>query len=140
MITATPGDGSGLPVGAYQFLGLRPGTYTIAEAGAAGFQPVGASVGIPGNGVATSRQIASIRLGPGVQAGGSNFGETKSAAIFAATVTVQRLRPTVLTLTFTGDVNPSGALDPGSYTLVRLRGGRKPVRIAIRRVLYDAAT
>jgi hypothetical protein len=139
-VTAMPGDGSGLPVGAYQFPGLLPGTYKITEGGAAGFQPVGASVGIAGNGVISAQQIASIGLGPGSQAGGYNFGEKKPAVTFAAAVPVGSPQPPLLILTFTGDVAASAAANPASYTLVLPRGRRKPVRIPIRAIRYNAAS
>jgi hypothetical protein len=138
--TASAGNPGGLPVGSYEFAGLVPGTYTINEGGAAGFAFVGASVGLSGNGVVSARQIGAIRLVAGLQAGGYNFGETKPPTTFVATPIVTHGRPQALDLTFIGDVNPSSAMDRGSYKLVRLRTGRKPLTIAIKAVRYNAAT
>lgn len=67
--------------GAYNFTGLRPGTYTITETQPAGYLDGKDTQGTPGNGVTSNDKFAAINLAGGVNGVNNNFGELLPASL-----------------------------------------------------------
>ena len=61
--------------GFYEFLGLRPGTYTVTETQPGGFNDGKDTAGTPGDGVAGNDVISNITLTSGENSQNNNFGE-----------------------------------------------------------------
>ncbi|MBX7214450.1 MAG: choice-of-anchor L domain-containing protein, partial [Thermoflexales bacterium] len=68
--------------GAYQFTGLRPGTYTLTESQPAGYADGKEQLGIgAGGALGVNDQFINLVLPPGTAATGYNFGELTSGSI-----------------------------------------------------------
>ena len=145
--------------GAYDFPGLRPGTYATSEP----TQPAGYTDGLdtkgnvtPIPGSNTTDLIPGIVVGSGGVAPNNNFGEIKAGAPGGQTINCDLPPPAVqsvwrvgihhqrhrFVLTFTQPLDPATATNPANYHLVyAFRDGKLGTHeIPIKSVAYDPAT
>jgi hypothetical protein len=67
--------------GAYYFIYLRPGTYTVTETQPAGYLDGQDTQGTPGTGTTGDDTFVDIVLGPGIHGQDNNFGELLAASL-----------------------------------------------------------
>jgi hypothetical protein len=109
--------------GAYCFLVLRPGTYTINETQPTGYVDGLDQQGTPGTGVTGNDVLSTTLLNGGVNGANNNFGELKKAAYTTFTMGGWGAPPngsnpgTLLMLNFS-KFYPSGVLIGGKKTLL----------------------
>src|SRR5207244_1662738 len=120
--------------GAYQFTGLRPGTYTITQAATPLYGEGTNSPGTPANGLVSGDAIGSISLAVGASLAGYNFGEVSGSlagrvtvdaaaglsgvtlTLFGTDITSHAIASRTTTTSATGTYSFSG-LVAGTYTL-----------------------
>ena len=129
--------------GAYHFLNLVPGTYSITETQPAGYLPGAITQGTPGTGVVTTNAIVNITLPGAVSGQNNNFGELDQI-VSPSAVTLYGIhqQESNIVLSLTGPVDPTSASNPASYTLIALGKDEKlgtadDQRVAILSAVYN---
>lgn len=129
-ITLTGHDQSGKSVtlvtttdqtGAYHFLNLTPGSYSITETQPAGYINGKTTQGTPGTGVATINAINNIQLAANVNGQNNNFGEL-GAPVYVTNLQLFGIhhQTSQIVLTLDGALDPVQAQNPANYRLIGL--------------------
>jgi SdrD B-like domain len=132
--------------GAYHFLNLVPGTYTITETQPANFLPGAITQGTPGTGTVVPNAIAQITLAGGVNGQNNDFGEIlQPVAMNNVTLFGIHQQVSNIVLKLSGPVNAVNASNPASYTLLSLGkddklGTADDQRVVILSAVYNSLT
>ena len=131
--------------GAYHFLNLNAGNYTITETQPVGYDQAKNTQGTPGNGHIVGDNIAGITLYAGVNGKNNNFGE-RGATVGLAKLQLLGIhhQSTTICLKFDGALDPKSAQNIANYTLIALGkdqrlGSSTNHHVKITKAVYDAS-
>ena len=130
--------------GAYQFLNLNKGVYTITETQPTDHLQGKITQGTPGNGTVSGASIESITLNAGVKGQNNNFGELdKPVSLTKLQLLGIHHQQTTICLKFDGALNPASAQNTANYTLIALGkdqrlGSATNRRVRIISAVYDS--
>jgi hypothetical protein len=151
-VTLTGTDDSGTPVdiatqtdlkGAYHFLNLNPGVYTITQTVPEGLIASAVNQGTPGTGTLGTSSIDDIHLAPMVNGQNNDFGD-QGVQITVTSLNLYGIheQPSRIVLKFSGPLDAASADNPANYSLLGLGtvqqlGSATNYPIAISSAVYD---
>lgn len=152
-VTLTGTDSTGAPVGlvtttdatgAYHFLNLNKGVYTITETQPAGYIQATNTQGTPGTGTVIGDSMVNITLNAGVNGQNNDFGERgKPVGLDNLKLLGIHHQQSQIVLKFNGALDASSARNTANYTLTALGkdqrlGSATNQRVQVSQAVYDA--
>ncbi len=153
IVTLTGTDSKGAPVdlvtttdatGAYHFLNLNKGVYTIIETQPAGYVEASNTQGTPGTGTVIGDAMVNITLKAGVNGQNNNFGERgKPVGLDSLKLLGIHHQQSQIVLQFNGALDAASARNTANYTLTALGkdqrlGSATNQRVQVSMAVYDA--
>jgi hypothetical protein len=108
-------------IGAYHFLNLNPGVYTITETVPQGYTAATNTQGTPGTGTVGPVSFNSIALAGGIDGQNNDFGE-RAIPVSLTNLSLYGIhqQPSRIVLTFDGPLSPASAQNTSNYSLLAL--------------------